>query len=71
MFTGQRKSRGHWPMRSSILEQRERRLPDPGPLHLARKQDLLDLQMPDPDMSVYHADEPQPEEGEIPDESKA
>ena len=30
-------------------------LPDPGPLHLARKQDLLDLQLPDPDMSVYHA----------------
>jgi hypothetical protein len=38
---------------ANILEQRERRLPDPGPLHLARKQDLLDLQMPDPDLSVY------------------
>ena len=56
---------------ANILEQRERRLPDPGPLHLTRKQDLLDLQLPDPDMSVYHADEPQPEEGATPDESKA
>jgi len=40
-------------------------------LHLTRKQDLLDLQLPDPDMSVYHADETQPEEGETPDENKA
>ena len=54
-----------------ILEQRERRLPDPGPLHLARKQDLLDLQMPAPDLSIYHTDEPQPEEGNTPDETKA
>jgi len=38
---------------ANILEQRERRLPEPGPLHLARKQDLLDLQLPDPDLSVY------------------
>ena len=28
---------------ANILEQRERRLPEPGPLHLTRKQDLLDL----------------------------
>lgn len=54
-----------------ILEQRERRLPDPGPLHLARKQDLLDLQMPAPDLSIYHTDEPQPEEGNRTDETKA
>ncbi|MFH1185946.1 MAG: IS21 family transposase [Chloroflexota bacterium] len=38
---------------ANILEQRARRLPDPGPLHLTRKQDLLDIEMPDPDLSVY------------------
>jgi hypothetical protein len=48
---------------ANILEQRERRLPDPGPLHLTRRQDLLDLQMPDPDLSVYEADDIQPKEG--------
>ena len=51
---------------SNILEQRERRLPEPGPLHLARKQDMLDLQMPDPDMSIYAT----PEEGGTADETK-
>jgi transposase len=38
---------------ANILEQRERRLPEPGPLHLVRKQDLLDLTLPDPDLSIY------------------
>ncbi len=51
---------------ANILEQRERRLPEPGPLHLARKQDLLDLQLPDPDLSVYET-----EEGDHADEAKA
>jgi hypothetical protein len=45
---------------ANILEQRERRLPEPGPLHLARKQDLLDLQLPDPDLSVYETEEGDP-----------
>ena len=56
---------------ANILEQRERRLPDPGPLHLTRKHDLLDLQMPDPDLSVYETDETQPKEGDDADETKA
>jgi len=56
---------------ANILEQRERRLPDPGPLHLARKQDLLDLQLPDPDLSVYEADDTQPKPGDNADETKA
>ena len=50
---------------ANILEQRERRLPEPGPLHLARKQDLLDLQLPDPDLSVYGTEEAQPEPGAL------
>jgi transposase len=49
---------------ANILEQRERRLPDPGPLHLARKQDLLDLQLPDPDLSVYETEDTQREPGD-------
>ena len=56
---------------ANILEQRERRLPEPGPLHLARKQDLLDLELPDPDLSVYGADEEQPAEGDHADEAEA
>jgi transposase len=38
---------------ANILEQRERRLPEPGALHLTRRQDLLELDMPEPDLSVY------------------
>ena len=56
---------------ANILEQRERRLPDPGPLHLTRKQDLLDLQLPDPDMSIYETEEIQPKEGDNTNEIKA
>jgi len=38
---------------ANILEQRERILPEPGALHLTRRQDLLDLDMPEPDLSIY------------------
>jgi hypothetical protein len=55
---------------ANILEQRERRLPESGPLHLARKQDLLEIELPDPDLSVYETEE-QPERGESPDEAEA
>lgn len=51
---------------ANLLEQRERRLPEPGPLHLARKQDLLDLEMPEPDLSIYHDADPHPEKGQAP-----
>jgi transposase len=36
-----------------LLEQRRRRRPEPGPLHLSRKTDLLELRMPEPDLSIY------------------
>ena len=42
---------------ANILEQRERRLPDPGPLTLLRKQDQLEIELPEPDMSVYETTE--------------
>ncbi len=41
---------------ANILEQRERILPEPGALHLTRRQDLLELDMPAPDLSIYETD---------------
>jgi transposase len=38
---------------ANILEQRSRLLPEPGPLHLTRSQDLLDLEVEKPDLSIY------------------
>jgi len=38
---------------TNILEQRARLLPAPGALHLTRREDLLDLELPAPDLSVY------------------
>jgi len=55
---------------ANILEQRERRLPDPGPLHLTRQQDLLDLHMPEPDLSIYETQTPPPKQGDNPNETK-
>ena len=43
-----------------LLEQRERKLPEPGALHLTRQQDLLELDLPEPDLSLY---EPKTEGG--------
>jgi hypothetical protein len=38
---------------ANILEQRQRVLPEPGALHVTRRQDLLELELPEPDMAVY------------------
>lgn len=38
---------------ANLLESRQRLLPEPGALHLTRRQDLLDLEMPEPDLSAY------------------
>jgi transposase len=38
---------------ANILEARARLLPDPGALHLTRGQDLLELEIADPDLSIY------------------
>jgi hypothetical protein len=46
---------------ANILEQRERKLPQPGALHLTRQSDLLELDLPEPDLSVY---EPKPQGGQ-------
>ena len=45
---------------ANLLEQRNRRLPQPGALHLTRREDLLDLTVESPDLSIYHTDKEQP-----------
>jgi transposase len=47
---------------ANILEQRERMLPEPGALHLTRRQDLLDLDMPEANLSIYETDDHEAEE---------
>jgi transposase len=38
---------------ANILAQRQRTLPEPGALHLTRASDLLELELPEPDLSIY------------------
>ncbi len=38
---------------TNILEQRSRILPEPGALHVTRRQDLLEIEIPEPDLSIY------------------
>ena len=39
---------------TNLLEQRERFLPAPGALQLTRRSDLLELELPPPDLSPYN-----------------
>ena len=38
---------------ANMLQQRQRPADEPGPLHLTRQQDLLELDLPAPDLSLY------------------
>jgi len=38
---------------ANLLEQRDRLTPPPGPLHLTRRQDLLDVELAPADLSIY------------------
>jgi len=38
---------------ANILEQRARFRPEPGALHLTRREDLLDITVAQPDLSIY------------------
>ncbi len=42
---------------ANILEARARSLPEPGPLQLTRHHDLLELELPEPDLSIYDRDD--------------
>ena len=43
---------------ANLLEQRARPLPEPGALHLTRASDLLELDLPQPDLSIYDRQAP-------------
>jgi len=45
---------------ANLLEQRARPLPEPGALHLTRAADLLELDLPAPDLSVYEREQNHP-----------
>ena len=38
---------------ANLLEQRSRFQPEPAALHLTRRQDLLDISLEQPDLSIY------------------
>jgi hypothetical protein len=38
---------------ANLLEQRNRKSPEPGPLHLTRRQDLLELDLDEPNIDIY------------------
>ena len=40
---------------ANLLEQRGRCLPEAGALHLTRQSDLLELELPPPDLSIYQS----------------
>jgi len=39
---------------ANLLEQRVRKLPEPGALYLTRRQDLLEITVEKPDMEIYN-----------------
>ena len=41
---------------ANLLEQRQRLLPEAGALHLTRREDLLDLELPEPNLSLYETE---------------
>ena len=44
---------------ANILQQRSHTTPEPGALHLTRNEDLLDIELPAPDLTIYtHPQEP-------------
>jgi transposase len=42
----------------NLLEARARPLAEPGPLHVTRRADLLELQLPEPDLNLYEEQQP-------------
>lgn len=41
---------------ANLLEQRQRLVPEPAALHLTRRADLLELELPEPDLGLYGTD---------------
>jgi hypothetical protein len=42
---------------ANLLESRARALPEPAALHLTRRSDLLELDLPEPDLALYDSDD--------------
>ena len=42
---------------ANLLESRTRALPEPAALHLTRRADLLELELPEPDLGLYTVDD--------------
>ena len=40
---------------ANLLEQRKRVMPEPGALHLIRREDLLEITVEQPDMNIYQS----------------
>jgi hypothetical protein len=38
---------------ANLIEQRSRKQPEPSALHLTRRQDLLEIEVPEPDLNIY------------------
>ena len=47
---------------ANLLEQRTRFQPEPAALHLTRRQDLLDISLEQPDLSIYQERSPDQDE---------
>ena len=47
---------------ANLLESRKRLRPEPAALQLTRRQDLLELEMPEPDLTIYEPRSTQEEE---------
>jgi hypothetical protein len=45
---------------ANVLAARQRLLPEPGALQLTRRQDLLELDLPEPDLAIYDPPDPEP-----------
>jgi transposase len=53
---------------TNILEQRARILPEPGALYLTHRRDVLDLELPEPDLSIYDPKNESYDEGDAQNE---
>jgi len=54
---------------ANVLESRQRLRPEPAPFQLTRRQDLLELELPEPNLAVYDAGIGQPDVGTDPQHS--
>jgi transposase len=56
---------------ANLLEQRQRLLPEAGALHLTRRQDLLELELPEPNLGLYGTDSaPAPGDNHEPEQKR-